>query len=175
MGTSIALWDWLQKTLVWFMLENALPMFSSRSFMVSCLIFKYANYFDFIFVYGVRECANFTGLCMLSSFPNTTCWRDCLFFILYSHLLCQRLIDCGCVGLFLDFLFCSIDLYVSVCTVPCCFDYCSFVVFPEVWKGYASCFVLFPQGCFAILGFLWPHINFMIIHSSSVKMSWVIW
>ena len=143
--------------------------------MVLCLIFKYVNYFEFIFVYGVRECANFTGLHVLSSFPNTTCWRDYLFFILYSHFPCQRLIDCGCVGLFLDFLFCSIDPYVCICTIPSCFDYCSFVVFSEVWKDYASCFVLFPQGCFAILVFLWPRINFMVIHSSSVKMSWVIW
>ena len=157
------------------MLENVLPMFSSRSFMVPCLIFKYVNYFDFIFVYRVQECANFIGLHVLSSFPSTTYWRDYLLFILYSHLLCQRLIDCGCVCLFLDFLFCSIGPYVCVCTVPYCFDYCSFVVFSEVWKGYASCFVLFPQGCFAVLGFLWPHINFMTIHSSSVKMLWVTW
>ena len=44
------------------MLENVLPMFSSRSFMVSCLIFKSLNHFEFIFVYGVRECSNFTDL-----------------------------------------------------------------------------------------------------------------
>ena len=37
----------------------------------------------------------------LSSFPNITCWRDCLFSILYFCLLCQRLIVCRCVGLFL--------------------------------------------------------------------------
>ena len=36
------------------MIENVLPMFSSRRFMVLCLIFKYVNYFEFIFVYGVR-------------------------------------------------------------------------------------------------------------------------
>ena len=29
-----------------------------------------------------------------------------------------------------------------------CFDYCSFVVFCEVWEGYASCFVLSPQEYF---------------------------
>ena len=37
---SIALGDWPKKTLVRFMSENGLPMFSSRSFMVSCLMFK---------------------------------------------------------------------------------------------------------------------------------------
>ena len=29
----------------------------------------------------------------LSSYPSTICWRDCLFPILYSCLLCRRLID----------------------------------------------------------------------------------
>ena len=29
---------------------------------------------------------------LLSSFPSTTCWRDCLYSIGYSFLLCQRLV-----------------------------------------------------------------------------------
>ena len=37
---SIVLGNWPKKTLLWFMSENVLPMFSSRSFMASCLIFK---------------------------------------------------------------------------------------------------------------------------------------
>ena len=37
---SIALGDWPKKTLVQFMSENVLPMISSRSFMVSCLMFN---------------------------------------------------------------------------------------------------------------------------------------
>ena len=35
---SIAFGDWPKKTLVWFMLQSILLMFSSRSFIVSCLI-----------------------------------------------------------------------------------------------------------------------------------------
>ena len=38
------------------------PMFSSRSFMVSVLTFRSLNYFEFIFVYGVKECSNLTVL-----------------------------------------------------------------------------------------------------------------
>ena len=53
---SIALGDWPRKILVWFMSENALPMFSSRSFMVSCLIIKL--HLEFIFVYDVKGCSN---------------------------------------------------------------------------------------------------------------------
>ena len=38
--------------------ENVLPMFSSRSFMVSCLIFRYFNHLS-LFLCMVRECSNF--------------------------------------------------------------------------------------------------------------------
>ena len=48
-------------------------------------------------------------------------------------------------------------------------DYCIFVVVSEIWKGYASCFVLFSQDFFGNLGLLWFHMNFWIICSCSVK------
>ena len=41
------------------MSEIVLPMFSSKSFVEAVLIFQSLIYFDFIFVYGVRECSNF--------------------------------------------------------------------------------------------------------------------
>ena len=59
---SSALGDWLKKLLLWFMSGNVLPIISSRSFMVSCLLFKSLSYFEFIFVYGVKECFNVVGL-----------------------------------------------------------------------------------------------------------------
>ena len=37
------------------MSETVLPMFSSRSFTVSSLIFRPFMYFELIFVYGVKE------------------------------------------------------------------------------------------------------------------------
>ena len=51
----------------------------------------------------------------LSTFPSSTYWRDYLFSMVYSYLLCYRLVDCRCVGLFLDSLFCSTDLHVWFC------------------------------------------------------------
>ena len=42
--------------------ENVLPMFSSRSFMVSCLLFTSLSHFEFIFVRGVRMCSSFIDL-----------------------------------------------------------------------------------------------------------------
>ena len=41
------------------MSESVLPRFSSRSFIVSGLTFRSLIHFEFIFVYGVRECPNF--------------------------------------------------------------------------------------------------------------------
>ena len=44
------------------MLFVRLPMFSSRSLMVSYLLFKSFNHFEFIFVHVVRVCSSFTDL-----------------------------------------------------------------------------------------------------------------
>ena len=42
--------------------ENVLLLFSSKSFMVSCLVFKSLSYFEFIFVCGVRMFSDFIDL-----------------------------------------------------------------------------------------------------------------
>lgn len=51
-------------------------------------------------------------------------------------------------------------------STPRYFDDCGFVVLPEVWEGYASCLVLFPQDALAILGLLWLliHFHFLKLH-----------
>ena len=41
---------------------SVLPMFSSKSFIVSGLTVRSLIHFEFIFVYGVRKCSNFTLL-----------------------------------------------------------------------------------------------------------------
>ena len=41
------------------MSSSILPMFSSKSFIVSGITFRFLIYFQFIFVYGVRKCSNF--------------------------------------------------------------------------------------------------------------------
>uniref|UniRef100_A0A8D1ZG39 Uncharacterized protein n=1 Tax=Sus scrofa TaxID=9823 RepID=A0A8D1ZG39_PIG len=48
-----------EKILLWFMLESVWPTFSSKSFIVSSLIFRSLIHFEFIFMYGVRKCSNF--------------------------------------------------------------------------------------------------------------------
>ena len=48
-----------KKILQQFMSKCVLPMISSKSFIVSGLTFRPLIHFEFIFVYGVRECSNF--------------------------------------------------------------------------------------------------------------------
>ena len=80
--------------MVQFLSENALPMFSSRSFMVSCLIFKSLSHFEFIFVYGVGVCLSSLINVWLSNIFSTTCWRDsflhCIFLTPLSKINCLQ-------------------------------------------------------------------------------------
>ena len=48
-----------EKMLLLIMSESVWPMFSSKIFIVSGLIPRSLIHFEFIFVYGVRECSNF--------------------------------------------------------------------------------------------------------------------
>ena len=52
---SFALGDRSKKILLRLMSRSVLPMFSSRSFVVSSLTFRSLILFEFIFVYGVRK------------------------------------------------------------------------------------------------------------------------
>ena len=87
------------------MSKNILLIFPSRSFMVSCLIFKALGHFEFIFVYVVRECPL---ICLwLSNYSSTICRRDCiLVHCIFLPLLSKInwLWECGVIS-GLSFLF----------------------------------------------------------------------
>ena len=51
-----------EKIFIRLVAENVLSMFSSRSLMVSCLIFKSFSHFESILVYGVWVCSGFIAL-----------------------------------------------------------------------------------------------------------------
>ena len=119
-------------------------------------LFKSLSCFEFIFVYDVRECSNFIDLQWLSSFPSTTCWRDCLFSMVYSWLLCQRLIDCRYVTLFLSSLFCSIDPYVCFL----CQHHAVLIIIALLYcvtskRAMPPALFFFLRTALAILGHLW--------------------
>ena len=50
---------WVVEDLALFYVISVLPMFSFKSFIVSCLTFRSLIHFEFILVYGVRRCSNF--------------------------------------------------------------------------------------------------------------------
>ena len=52
------------------MSESVLPMFSSRSFIVSGLTFRSLIHFEFIFVYDVRKCSSFILLQVVDQFSQ---------------------------------------------------------------------------------------------------------
>ena len=130
------------------MSENVLLMFSSRSFMVSCLIFKSLSHLEFILCIVCGSVLTLLIYIWLSSSPNTSCARDCIFSTVYSCLLCQILIDYKCVGLLLGFLFCSTDLSICFWANTILFLLVQLLILSEVWDDYASTFLLFPQDYF---------------------------
>ena len=73
-----------EKTLLSFMSERVWPMFSCKSFIVSGLLFRSLIHFEFIFVYGVRECSNFILFHVAVQFCqhhllNSVSFLDCIF------------------------------------------------------------------------------------------------
>ena len=56
---SVILGGGSKEILLWFMSKSVFPIFCSKSFIVSSLIFKSLIRLEFIFMYGVRECSNF--------------------------------------------------------------------------------------------------------------------
>ena len=157
------------------MSENVLPIFSSRNFMISCLIFKSLSNFEFIFVYGIRVYSNFIDLHVTVQLSQYHLLKRPSFpyYIVLPPLL---KINCPQVYGFTSGISISLIHMSVLVPLPCYFDYCSFVVQSEVWEGYAFYFVLFPQDCFGNSGLLCFHINFGVICCSSIKkkMPWVI-
>ena len=78
-----------------------LLMFSPKNFIVFSLTFRSLIHFEFIFVFGVREYSNFIAV----QFSQHHLLKVLSFLqgVIYSCLLCHRLIDHRCVGLFLGF------------------------------------------------------------------------
>jgi len=90
-------WKTEQENISLIMSENVLPIFSSRSFMVSGLILKSLSHFEFIFVYGMRVCSNFTDLqatvqlCQ-HHLLNRLSFSYCIFLLPLSKINCPRVL-----------------------------------------------------------------------------------
>ena len=76
------------------MSESVLPMFSSRSFTVSGLMFRSLIHFEFIFVYGVRKCS-FILLQVFDQFSQCHLLKrlsfvHCIFLPPFSKIRCPQ-------------------------------------------------------------------------------------
>ena len=86
---------------MWFMSEGVLPIFSSKSFIVSGLTFRSLIYFEFIFVCGVRKCSNFILLHMVAQFSQhhllkRLSFLHCIFLPPLSKIRCPYV--CGFIS-----------------------------------------------------------------------------
>ena len=59
----------MQKNITAIYFKDVMPVFPSRSCMVSSLRFRSLIHFQFIFAYGVRKCANFILSCVAVHVP----------------------------------------------------------------------------------------------------------
>ena len=67
-----------------------LPMFSSKSFIVSGLKFKSLIHFEFIFVFGIRKYSNFSLLHVALQFSQHHLLKRLYLPHCISCLLCQK-------------------------------------------------------------------------------------
>ena len=75
------------------MSESVLSMLSSRSFIVSGLIFRSLIHFELIFVYGVRNCSSFILLQVVDQFSQhyflkRLSFLHCIILPLLSKITC---------------------------------------------------------------------------------------
>ena len=130
------------------MSESVLPIFSSRSFIVSGLTFRSLIHFEFIFVYGVRKCSFYSFTSGWPVFPAPLV-KGIVFPPLY--ILAFFVKDKVSIGVWIylwAFYFVPL-IYISVCVpVPYCLNDCGFVVEPEVRQVDSSSFLLLSQDCF---------------------------
>ena len=130
-------------------------MFSSKSFIVAGLIFRSLIHFEFIFVYGARECWNFILLHVPVQFSQ--------------HHLLKRLSFLHCIFLpplskirwpyvrgfisGLSLLF-HVSIFLFLCQYYIVLITVCFVVSFEIGKCESSNFVHLFQDCFGYSGFL---------------------
>ena len=61
-----------KKILLKFISESVLPVFSSKRFIVACHTFRSLTHFEFVFVYGFRECSSFILLYVFKDYMITS-------------------------------------------------------------------------------------------------------
>jgi hypothetical protein len=134
---------------------------------ISGLKSRTLSHFKLIFIQSERQGLVLVFYIWLHSFPNTTCWRGCLFFnVCFGHL-CQE--SWGSMTLFLGPLLHSTVLCICFGQISCCF------VTRELYRIIWNLILWYLQHCsllgiaLAIWSLLCFHMNFRIEFAISVK------
>ena len=131
---------------------SLLPVFSSRSSVFSGLTFNPLIYFELIFVYDIRQWSHFIFFKYVTvSFPINIYFKECPFSIIYSYLVHHKLIGCMCMSLFLDSLFCSIDLCFCFRPILCCLITVALLYSLKSRSMLPPALLFFSQDCFGCL------------------------
>ena len=111
------------------MSSSVLPLFSSKSFTVSGLIFRSLIHFEFIFVHDVRKCSNFILLHLSVWFSQHHLIEEIIFSPLYILVtFVKNKVFIG-AWVYLWAFYLVPLVYISVFVpVPYCLDDCSFIV-----------------------------------------------
>ena len=122
-------------------------MFSSKSFIVSGLMFRSLIHFEFIFVYGVRKCSSFIHLQVGDQFSQHRLLKRFSPLYILASFVKDKVSIGAWVYLWASYL---VPLsYISVFVpVSYCLDDCGFVVEPEVRQVDSSNFILLSQNGF---------------------------
>ena len=108
---------------------SVLPMFSSKSLVVSGLTFRSLIHFEFIFVYGVRKCSNIIVLHVAVQFSQHQFIEEAVFaplYILASFV--KNKVPIGAWAYFWAFYLVPLVYVSAFVSAPYCLDDCSFVV-----------------------------------------------
>ena len=131
------------------MSSSVLPMFSSKSFIVSGLTFRSLIHFQFIFVYGIRKCSSFTLLQVVNQFSQHHLLKRLSFLhCIFLPLLSKTKVSIGLWIYLWAFYFVPLICISVFVPVLYCLDDCGFVVEPEVRQVDSSSSILLSQDCF---------------------------
>ena len=110
------------------MSESVLPMFSSRSFIVSGLTFRSLIHFEFIFVYGVRKCSSFILLQVVGQFSQHHLLKRLSSPLYILAFFVKDKVSIGAWIYLRAFYFVPLFYFSVFVPVPYCLDDCCFVV-----------------------------------------------
>ena len=129
-------------------------MFSSRIFMVLCLIFRSLSHFEFISIYDMKGYSNFIDLHVAVQLSQHQLLKRLSFSPLYIFASFVKDKVSICAWIYLWAFYVVPLIYISVFVpVLYCLDDCSFVVETEVRQVDSSSSILLSQYCFGYLRF----------------------